>query len=76
MDIVQISILVLGASNAWLLSRKEKWRRWGYILGMMGQPFWIYSTVQNKQWGIFALALFYIYCWGQGIYNFWIKKES
>jgi hypothetical protein len=67
-------IFLFGASAIWLVSRKENWKKWGYILGLLAQPFWLYSTFTDKQWGMFCLSLFYTYSWIQGIYNYWIKK--
>lgn len=72
--ILQIGIMVFGASAIWLVGRKEEWRRWGYIMGLLGQPFWIVSAIQNEQWGILAMTMFYLYSWSQGIYNYWIKR--
>ena len=74
--IVQIAIMVFGASAIWLVSRKETWKRWGYILGLLGQPFWIYESYTNEQWGILAMTLFYAYSWTQGILNYWIFPEN
>ena len=71
--IVQIFIFIFGCSAIWFVSRKEEWKRWGYILGLCGQPFWIYSFWNTDQWGMFALTLFYTYSWGQGVYNYWIN---
>jgi hypothetical protein len=73
--ICQIIIFIFGGSAVWLISRKEKWSRWGYIIGFFGQPFWIISSIQSKQWGILLLSIWYEYAWLQGIWNFWIKKD-
>lgn len=70
---VQIMIAVCGCSAIWLVSRKESWSRWGYIIGLIGQPFWIYTAWQNDQTGILILTIFYAYSWSQGIYFHWIK---
>ena len=75
-SICQAFITIFGGVAIWLLGRKETWARWGYILGFLSQPFWFYTTIKNHQWGIFLLALWYMYCWGQGIYNYWIKKPQ
>ena len=75
-NISQVMIMVLGASAIWLVCRLEHWRRWGYILGMCSQPFWLYTTIKHEQWGIVALSIWYTYSWGQGIYNYWIRKEK
>ncbi len=73
---IQISIALTGGAAIWLVSRLEHWKRWGYIIGMIGQPAWFYATIASEQWGIFVLSLWYTYAWGQGIYNYWIKKEA
>ena len=70
----QIMIFIFGASGIWFVSRKENWKKWGYIFGLCGQPFWFYSAWTNEQWGIILLTLFYTYSLTQGIYNYWIKK--
>tara|TARA_B100002049_G_scaffold38583_1_gene25673 strand:+ start:4127 stop:4462 length:336 start_codon:yes stop_codon:yes gene_type:complete len=72
--IAQIAIMILGSAAIWFVGRKEQWKRWGYILGLIGQPFWFYTAYTNEQWGILIMCLFYTYSWVQGIYNYWIKK--
>ena len=69
--ISQILLLVSGASAIWFLTRKEEWKRWGFIIGILGQPFWLYSAITNDQWGIIALTIFYTYSFAQGIYFYW-----
>lgn len=76
MDLSQIMIFIFGAAGIWFVGRKEKWKRWGYILGFLAQPFWFYTAITNDQWGIFMLSIFYCYGWGTGIYNYWIKKDK
>lgn len=72
----QVLIFLFSASAIWFVGRKERWKRWGYILGMLGQPFWLIATFQNKQWGMFSLCIWYTYCWGQGIWNYWIRVKN
>lgn len=74
--VCQIWIAVFGCSAIWLVSRKESWRRWGFILGICSQPAWFYTTYVNEQWGIFTLAFLYTYSWCQGIYNYWIVPST
>lgn len=74
-SIAQIAVFIFGSSAIWLVGRKEKWRRWGFILGLCGQPFWVYSFIVNHQYGMLAMTAAYTYSWGQGVYNYWIKKE-
>lgn len=76
MSFVQIMIFFLSAASIWFVSRREKWKRWGFIIGLVSQPFWLYETYMSEQWGMFAVSVFYTYSWCQGIYNYWIKEEK
>ena len=73
--IVQIAIVLFGGSAIWLVGRKEKWSKWGYIMGLCSQPFWFYTTLKNKQIGAFILSIWYTYCWIQGVHNYWRKSK-
>ena len=70
MELSQLGIMVFGCPSIWLVGRKEAWRKWGYALGLCSMPFWFYTTYTNEQWGIFILSFWYLYAWGQGVYNF------
>ena len=72
---IQTVILITSALSIWLVTRREDWSKYGYIIGLIGQPFWLYSSIQAEQWGIMALTIFYSYSWSQGIYYNWIKKN-
>ena len=72
--IIQILIVVSSCGAIWLLSQKGKWNRWGYIVGIVGQPLWFYDTLKNEQWGILAVTVWFTFSYAQGIRNFWINK--
>ena len=74
--LIQTIIVLLGASAIYFLSRKEKLKRWGFILGLIAEPFCAYSYITHGQYGILLLTLFYTFSYCQGIYNYWIKKEK
>lgn len=74
--IAQIAIFIFGASAIYLVGRTDKWQRWGYIMGLLGQPFWVYVTITSEQWGILAMTTVYTVSWCIGIYNHWIKKPK
>jgi hypothetical protein len=76
LNICQFFIFLFGCLSIWFISRTEKWKRWGYIIGLAGQPFWLYMTITNKQWWMLALTIAYIYSWSSGIYNYWIKNKE
>jgi len=70
----QIIIALTGATAIWLSQQaNESWKKYASILGLIGQPFWFYSSFQAEQWGIFALCFFYTYSWAVGFKNNWLK---
>jgi hypothetical protein len=71
--ISQIGIFVFGTSSILLIAKKNKW---GFILGMISQPFWYITAYINDQWGIFFMNIAYTISWGIGIYEWWIKKDN
>ncbi|MBU2549036.1 MAG: hypothetical protein KKB20_11520 [Proteobacteria bacterium] len=76
MDLVQVMILVLSGAAIWLVGRTEPWRRWGFVVGLVGQPLWIWDTWRHEQWGILILSGWFLYAYGQGIWNFWVKHAG
>lgn len=73
MSISQIFIMILGSSAIWMVGKTGNVRKWGFIVGLMGQPFWFYTAWEAQQYGIIAMCLFYTYSWGNGVYQNWIK---
>jgi hypothetical protein len=72
--LIQIIILVTGCTSIWVVNRKEKWYKYGCIIGLLGQPAWLYLAITTHNWEIFILTLVYTYSWGQGVYFNFIKK--
>ena len=57
MVVDQVGILLTGVIAVWLTQHKrESWRRWACILGLLGQPFWFFAAWKAEQWGILAIS--------------------
>lgn len=71
----QIAIALTGCVAVFLTQQdNHSLKKYASILGLIGQPFWFYTTYTNEQWGIFAMCFFYTYSWALGFYNGWVKK--
>lgn len=72
---IQIGITLFSCAAIALLAQKKPWARWGYIIGMIGQPLWFYTTWDHAQWGMFLTTIWFTISYGVGIWNFWIVKK-
>jgi hypothetical protein len=46
--------------------------KWGFVWGLLGQPFWFWTTIKKKEWGIFILSVAYAILWTKGVWKFFI----
>lgn len=70
-DLLQGFMLVTGAIGFLLISRPPHIARWGWLIGFAGQPFWLWSTHQAGQWGMFMLAIVYFFGYAKGTWQVW-----
>lgn len=68
----QVGVVIFGSAAIYLVTRKDKWQRWGYMLGLCSQPFFLFTTWYNWQPGVLILALWYTTQWAKGIKNYWL----
>jgi nicotinamide riboside transporter PnuC len=70
--IAQVGIPIFGFSAMFLVARKNKW---GFVLGLLAQPFWFFTAYTHDQWGIILNSIVYSAIWVYGIYKwFWGEK--
>jgi len=71
--ISQIIIFFFGISAIILIDRKNKW---GFVIGLASQPFWLITSYINHQSGVFLLSIVYTFAWMYGIYRWFYKKSG
>jgi len=71
--ISQIIIAVFSTLALILIAKKNKW---GFVFGLLQQPFWFITTFNNHQWGLFILSFVYTGTWGFGFYEWFFKKDK
>ena len=75
--LIQAIIAITGILSIWLVNdERREWARWACIIGLIGQPFWIYSSLENEQWGIFVLSIIYVFAWLRGLKQYWLSTDS
>lgn len=71
---IQFMILVTSLGSAWLLGAKEiSQRRWGFVVSLIGQPFWFWTAWYHRQWGVLAGVFWFAFCGLRGIRSHFAK---
>lgn len=56
-NFIQVMILVCSSTVAFLVgSKSQRVRRIGFLVGLVGQPFWLATSWMNGQWAIIGLT--------------------
>lgn len=63
----QTMILLCSCTSIWLLAGRHK--RLGFMVGLMGQPFWLITSYSAGQWGVFITSLWFTMNHVRGIWN-------
>lgn len=72
LDVLSQCAVFLGAAAVLFLGKGS---RWGFVLGLLAQPAWLYTSVTHQQWGVAAASVLYTIGWSVGVYRTFIKKS-
>lgn len=72
-SVVQAIILFTGALAIWFSQiGNDALEPWACIVGLIGQPFFLYCTYRSRQWGMFLLSVLYTGAYFAGLWHFWL----
>lgn len=75
--IEQVVIACTELTAMWLLQSKSvSKRKYSPIFGLLGQPFWFYSSYISHQWGTFLLCFLFTSIWFKIFYDYWLTPED
>lgn len=75
--IEQVFIAVTELIAIWLIQEKrQEYKRWASVFGLLGQPFWFYASYTAEQWGSFILCFFFTAAWIRSFKQCWLTKEQ
>ncbi len=69
--ILQILTGIFGAGAVWLVGQHKNWYRWGYVVGLISQFFWLALYICYRQWWMIPTIIVYWYSWWSGLKNHW-----
>lgn len=71
--LLQCAIAILSLAAITMIATTGPLHRWGFIVGLASQPFWIVATWRarspngDRLWGMFVLSCCYFFVWILGI---------
>jgi hypothetical protein len=65
--LLQFAIAALSLAAMVMIASAGPLHKWGFVVGLVSQPFWILATWRARQWGMLALSIVYIFVWIFGI---------
>ncbi len=57
----------------WLLARNDAARRWGFVVGLAGQPAWLYETFSSGQFGMLLVTGFFTWVYARGCWEYFVR---
>lgn len=71
----QFALAFFGLTAMWLaMGRDPRGRRWAPIVGLCGQPFWIWFAYTVEAWGLMLLAFSYTGVYIRGAWLQWSAR--
>jgi hypothetical protein len=75
--VIQLALAISGLTALWLATGKStRGRRWAPVVGLCGQPAWLWFAVDANAWGLFALSLAYTAVYIRGTFIQWRRAET
>lgn len=67
---LQAGVLVFTVVALWMVGTPGPVAKWGYLVGLAGQPFYLTASWRARQWGMFLAAFFVTGLWVRGAVNY------
>lgn len=67
--LVDLWMLVSAMVSVALMNYDQRTQRWGALVGLLGQPAWLYLTHVSGEGGMFTATGFFTLCYGHGVWK-------
>lgn len=70
--LTQIALAAFGLTALWLaMGDSYLGRRWAPVVGLAGQPWWVWFAINSEAWGLLVLSLAYTVVYACGAWVQW-----
>jgi hypothetical protein len=67
--LVNLWMVLTALLSVALLNYSRRTHRWGALVGLLGQPAWLYLTHVTNEPGMFTASVFFMLCYGHGVWK-------
>ena len=73
--LVNIWMLLTALVSVALLNYSSNTQRWGALVGLLGQPAWLYLTHVTGEPGMFTASVFFTVCYVHGVWRGFVVRR-
>jgi hypothetical protein len=74
--VIQLALALFGLSALWMaMGTNAAARRWAPIVGLCGQPAWVWYAYSADAWGLLVLSLAYTAVYARGAAAQWRRAS-
>ncbi|MBU9580988.1 hypothetical protein KTE26_21370 [Ralstonia mannitolilytica] len=74
--LVNLWMLLTAFVSVALLNYSVNTQRWGALVGLLGQPAWLYLTHVTGEAGMFTASVFFAVCYGRGVWLGFLSRSA
>ncbi len=72
--LLNLWMVVTAMASVFLFNAGPGRERWGALVGLLGQPAWLYLTHVTGEAGMFGASLFFTLCYSRGVWRGFIRR--
>lgn len=72
--LLNLWMVVTATVSVYLFNSGAHRARWAALIGLAGQPAWLYLTATTEEPGMFAASLFFTVCYCRGVWDGFVRR--
>lgn len=71
--ICQAGMVLFSGAAILAIALKRPWSKWGFVLGLLSEPFYLGTALIHRQWGLLLLTVWWTGSWAFGAWTHFRK---
>lgn len=74
--LLNLWMITSALASVYLFNSGAHRARWAALVGLAGQPAWLYLTIDTDEPGMFVVSLFFTICYLRGVWDGFIRRGA